>query len=225
MSYNKQYGKQKSRQRTRRFAIMITIMLVVSLTMLNMWRAQEVSDAERAAAKAEQRTQDAGGYGTGQAAIGGDFEGVSHHGAPFKFSETNGKLRLIFFGFTHCPDICPTSLATLSAVQDTLGDDAVNVAPVFVTIDPGRDTPDVIKGYISSFHPSTIGVTGSQKQIDSAASAFKVFHSKGRVNDDGGYMVDHSGYIYLMDKEGKYLAHFSYDAAPEKILAALKPHL
>ena len=223
MSYRKKYGAQVKTQKTRRLAIMITIILVVALTMLNMWRAGEVSDIE--ASQNKERTQDTGGYGTGEAAIGGDFEAISHHGTPFKFSETNGKLRLIFFGFTHCPDICPTSLATLSSVQDELQDKAANVVPIFVTVDPGRDTPEVIKSYISSFHPSTIGVTGSQEQIDAAASAFKVFHSKGKVAQDGGYMVDHSGYIYLMSKDGKYLAHFSYDAAPEKILAALKPHL
>lgn len=204
--------------KVRRYAIMGAIVLVVGLTGLNMWLVKRVKVETVVTQKQQEQV-------TGEAAVGGDFSGVDQHGHPFTFSQTNGKLRLVFFGFTHCPMICPTSLATLSSVQDELGSDAAKVAPIFVSVDPERDTPEVMKNYMSSFNSSMIGVTGDKAQIKAAADAFKVYYSAGKTETDGGYNMDHSGYIYLMDKDGKYLKHFAYDASAEDVVTAVKAEL
>lgn len=199
----------------RKWLIIATIVLVAALTAVNVWLAKTVK-VEQAVAEQQQDKS------YGEAAIGGDFTAVDHTGAPFTFSQTGGKFRLVFFGFTNCPMICPTSLATLSAMQDALGEEASKITPVFVSVDNKRDTPEVINSYISSFHPSIIGVTGSDEQIKAAADAFKVFYSVGEPMMDGGYMVDHSTFIYLMDGEGNYLKHFPYNVELDVLLNGVK---
>ena len=210
--------KKLTPEQMRRYGIIAAIVLVVGLTGTNIWLVKKVKVEKVMAAKQQEKS-------VGEAAIGGDFAGVDHNGQAFSFAQTGGKLRLVFFGFTHCPMICPTSLATLSAVQDELGEAADKVTPVFVSVDPKRDTPEVVKSYISSFHPSMIGVTGDEAQMKEAAGAFKVFHSAGKKEADGSYNMDHSAYIYLMDGEGKYLKHFAYDAKAEAIVTAVQEYL
>lgn len=215
----KQTGKKKiDPMKLRRLLIMATIVLVAALTAVNIWMAKTVKIE---AAKA----QASGSSDYGKAAIGGEVSGLNQRGKPFTLSETNGKLRLVFFGFTHCPDICPTTLSTLTDVQNTLGDASEMVVPVFVTVDPKRDTPEVMNAYLTSFHPSVIGVSGTKEQVEQATSAFKVFHSSSEIDEYGEYIVDHSGYVYLMDTNGNYLAHFAYGDPAEKIVDTVKRHL
>lgn len=125
-------------------------------------------------------------------------------------SDLRGKYLLVYFGFTHCPDICPTSLLLMNNVLSHLGEAAAKVQPIFITVDPERDTPQATADYAAHFSKNFLGLSGTPEQIKRAADGFKVYYSK--VEDKGsalGYVVDHSGFIYLMDTQGKYLTHFA----------------
>lgn len=164
---------------------------------------------------------------SGQAAIGGNFEAVDHLGKPFTQKSLLGKYSLIYFGFTYCPDICPTSLLTIAQTLDDLPEALRNeILPVFVTVDPERDTVAVMQQYVSNFHPLLVGVTGSSEQINKVAQAFKIYHAKVPSDTDTkNYLVDHSGYIYLMSKKGDYLAHFPHNVSTQHLADALRSHM
>jgi protein SCO1/2 len=130
---------------------------------------------------------------------------------------------LVFFGFTSCPSICPVGMATITHVMEELGDDASKVQPVFISVDPEQDTPARLKEFLANFHPSIIGLTGTTEQIKAVESAYKVYAAKSESKDmPSGYNVDHSGFIYLMDKNGEYLRHCSYDEKPDKLTSDIK---
>ena len=146
---------------------------------------------------------------SGTALVGGPFTLVDQDGKTRTDAEFRGKLMLIYFGYTYCPDVCPTELQTMSDALDALGDKAVSVQPIFVTVDPERDTPSVVKDYVSHFHPSFIGLTGTQQQIEAATKAYRVYAAKVPAKDGGNdYLMDHTGLVYLMGVDGKYLANF-----------------
>jgi len=154
----------------------------------------------------------------GTAAIGGAFSLTSHLGQRVSEKDFAGRYLLVFFGFTNCPDVCPAGLQVMSAALDKLGAKADGVVPIFVTVDPARDTPDVMKAYVSAFHPKLIGLTGTEAEIQAVTNTYRVYAK--RVEDSGspgGYTMDHSGFIYLMDKAGLYLTHFSHSASPDEI--------
>jgi protein SCO1/2 len=144
---------------------------------------------------------------------------ASSLGGPFVLTDQNGALRsdrdfrghyvLLYFGYSFCPDVCPTTLAEMSAALDGLGTKAARVTPVFITIDPARDTPKVLKTYVAAFGPSFVGLTGSDKAIATVAHAYRVFYAK-RPLQGGGYAMDHSGEVYLLGPDGRLLAF--YDA-------------
>ena len=144
--------------------------------------------------------------------IGGPFTLTDQNGRQVTEADFRGKAMLIFFGYTFCPDVCPTSLTEISTAMDQLGPLADKVTPVFVTVDPERDTVDVMKDYVSHFHPSVVGLTGTPDQIKQVAKAYRVYFAK--VPDEGGdkdaYLMDHSSVIYLMGPDGKFLAHFNH---------------
>ncbi|ASX27441.1 photosynthetic protein synthase II [Rickettsia sp. MEAM1 (Bemisia tabaci)] len=158
------------------------------------------------------------------AEIGGDFELIDQNGEIFSSDELKGKLSLIYFGFTSCPDICPTSLNKITKAVEILSENKIDIVPVFITIDPSRDTPAVLKEYLKHFHPKFIGLTGNEKQIREVADKFKVYYAKAASENDNDqdYMLDHSSFTYLMDKNGKYLKHFYLDSAPSEIMEFLK---
>ncbi|KJV91968.1 SCO family protein [Rickettsia bellii] len=158
------------------------------------------------------------------AEIGGDFELIDQNGELFNSDELKGKLSLIYFGFTSCPDICPTSLNKITKAVEILSENKIDIVPVFITIDPSRDTPAVLKEYLKHFHPKFIGLTGDEKQIREVADKFKVYYAKAASENDNDqdYMLDHSSFTYLMDKNGKYLKHFYLDSAPSEIMEFLK---
>ncbi|ABV79257.1 Sco2 protein precursor [Rickettsia bellii OSU 85-389] len=158
------------------------------------------------------------------AEIGGDFELIDQNGELFNSDELKGKLSLIYFGFTSCPDICPTSLNKITKAVEILSENKIDIVPVFITIDPSRDTPAVFKEYLKHFHPKFIGLTGDEKQIREVADKFKVYYAKAASENDNDqdYMLDHSSFTYLMDKNGKYLKHFYLDSAPSEIMEFLK---
>lgn len=160
----------------------------------------------------------------GKALIGGPFSLVDTDGKRVTDRDLQGKLMLVFFGYTHCPDVCPTELQTMAEVIDKLGPDADKVAPVFISVDPSRDTPEVLSAYVKNFSPRIIGLTGNASEVASVAKAYRVYFRKnGDSNDE--YTVDHSAFIYLMDGQGNYLTHFSFDTTSDNMTSVIKKHI
>lgn len=158
--------------------------------------------------------------------IGGAFELIDQAGRPRRSDDFRGKLLLVYFGFTSCPDICPTDLQEISLALDRLGADAAAVQPLFITVDPDRDTPAQLADYLTSFHPSFVGLTGSAEAIRRAADAYKVYVAKvatGSQTTD--YTVDHSAFIYLMDRNGGYLGFFPPGTPADRLIAMIRPRL
>ena len=153
--------------------------------------------------------------------IGGDFTLASKSG-PVSLSAFNGKVVLLFFGYTHCPDVCPRGLQLISEAKEWLGPEAGNVQPLMISVDPERDTIEVLADYVSNFHPSIIGLTGAVEKIKAVASAYKAYFAKGEVDKHGDYFMDHSPFIYLMGPNGQYLAHFVPNTSPKVIATRIK---
>ena len=153
---------------------------------------------------------------TGQPLIGGDFQLVDPDGRTVDQTMLNGKWSLVFFGFTYCPEFCPTTLAELAAVQQRLGDKAQNLQIVFVSIDPQRDTPQMLKDYLSSdgFPKGTIGLTGTPEQVATAAKAYRAFYQK--VGEGETYTMNHSLTVYLMGPDGRFRTAVAYGMGPDK---------
>jgi protein SCO1/2 len=157
-------------------------------------------------------------------AVGGPFRLVDHNGQTVTDADLKGKPFLVFFGFTHCPDVCPTTLFEVSEVLGKLGDDAERVNALFVTVDPERDTAEKLKDYLSSFHPRLRGLTGTSEAIASMEKAYRVYSKKVPL-DGGGYTMDHTAVVYLMDKDGRFVAPFNLKRKPEEAAAELRDYL
>jgi protein SCO1/2 len=157
------------------------------------------------------------------AAIGGPFKLIDHNGQTVTEADFKGRPFLVFFGFTRCPDICPTTLFDVSEVLRALGKDADRVRALFITVDPERDTPAVLKDYLSSFDPHLAGLTGEPEAIAAVAKAYRVYFKK--VPLDQGYTMDHTAIVYLMDKEGRFVAPFSLKRTTEAAAADLRRYL
>jgi protein SCO1 len=165
---------------------------------------------------------------TGTALIGGPFTLVDQNGKTVTDRDFRGKYMLIFFGFTHCPDICPAELQVMSAALDALGSKADEVVPVFVTLDPERDTSEVVGTYVKNFGKNFVGLTGSPSAIFNAAKAYRVTYSKFEYNGKDvnyRYSIDHSALVYLMDKDGQYLTHFTYGTPASKMTETMRSYL
>ena len=162
---------------------------------------------------------------SGEALIGGPFELTDQDGTKVTDQTYKGKLMLIYFGFTFCPEACPTALGVMSAALDKLDVAGERVVPMLITVDPERDTPQVLKDYVSNFHPRMVGLTGTPEQIAQVTKAYRVFYQKASGATAGDYLMDHTLLIYLMDGEGKYLKHFTPDATPEQIAEEIRKHL
>ena len=155
------------------------------------------------------------------AAIGGSFRLSDQNGNTISDQSLKGHPTLVFFGFTHCPEVCPTALADISAIMDTLGPDAAKLNAVFVTVDPERDTPAVLKDYLSSFNPRLIGVGGDAAALATVAKAYRVYYKKVPLKD-GDYTMDHTAIVYLMDKNGQFVSPFSLRRRPEDAAGELR---
>ena len=162
---------------------------------------------------------------TGQPLVGGDFQLVDQEGRPVDQTILNGKWSLVFFGFTYCPEFCPTTLAEMAAVQQQLGEQARDLQMVFISIDPERDTPEVLKQYVTAFDPRFLGLTGTPDQVKKAAASFKAYYAKAPTKD-GNYTMDHTAAFYLLDGKGesRVLANnnIGVDALVHDIQALLK---
>lgn len=162
------------------------------------------------------------GQREGTALIGGPFSLVDVSGRRVTDRDFHGRLMLVFFGYTHCPDVCPAELQNMAEVMDKLGPDADRVAPVFISVDPKRDTPEALAAYVNNFSPRIVALTGDQAEVASAAKAYRVYFRRAGEDASGNYTVDHSAFIYLMDGNGKYITYFSFNTAPEAMVAAIK---
>jgi len=161
---------------------------------------------------------------TAPASIGGSFQLVDQTGQTVTEKSMLGKPTLIFFGFTHCPDVCPTSLFEISEVLRAMGKDADRVNAYFVSVDPERDTQEAMKDYLSSFDPHLKGLTGSAEAVARIVSGYRVYAKKVPLKD-GDYTMDHTALIYLMDRDGRFVAPFNLKRKPEEAVADLKRYL
>jgi protein SCO1/2 len=161
----------------------------------------------------------------GKALVGGPFRLTDHNGAAFTERDLLGRHALVFFGFTHCPDICPSGLQTMAAALDQLGDKSEQVVPVFITLDPERDTAPVLAQYVKSFHPRLIGLTGSRAESEAAAKAYRVWAKRVDDGETGTYSFDHSSIIYWIDPQGAFVAPFGHGTRADQIADRLRAAL
>lgn len=161
----------------------------------------------------------------GEPEIGGPFTLVDQDGRTVTDADFRGRWLLVYFGFTYCPDICPTSLTRNSDAIDLLGKMGEKVTPVLISIDPERDTPEKMKEYVHFFHPRMVGLTGTPEQVAAAAKQYRVFYMKAPGNQPDTYVVDHSSFTYLVDPNGRFVQFFRGEASPQEVADKLKPLL
>jgi protein SCO1 len=224
--------------------IILIAILLLSLTAVNVWVSQNTppqSEQVLPVQADEDRLPPPD--------IGGGFTLTDHDGKTVKDTDYRGRVMLVFFGFTHCPDICPLTSRTLSEVMTGLADQAGQVAPLFITVDPARDTPQVLKTYFANVDKRITGLTGTPEQVKAVAEVYKAYYSKAEPEEElpaeddaeahhpdghgahgsdhhgGDYNVNHSGYVYLMGKDGVYVKHFPYDVPAADVIAAVRQYL
>jgi cytochrome oxidase Cu insertion factor (SCO1/SenC/PrrC family) len=198
-------------------ARMIAALLVFALAI----NAATAEDAPPDQAAAEQMMDDLM-YGRGT--VGGPFTLIDHTGRTRKDSDFRGKLMIVYFGYTFCPDVCPADLMAISQALDALGPAADGIQPIFITVDPERDSK-VLAEYVRAFHKSLIGLTGSPEEIRKVANAYKAFYAKVPSAHDSDYAIDHTGVIYLMGRSGEYLGFMPPQTGPEKLTEILRKYL
>jgi len=163
---------------------------------------------------------------SGKALVGGPFTLTSHTGKRVSDKDFRGRYMLVYFGFTFCPDICPAELQVITNALEKLGPKGEKVVPIFITVDPKRDTVKQMADYVSNFHERLVGLTGTPEEIRAVARAYRVYFAE--VKDESssaGYTVDHTSIVYLMGPEGEYLTHFTYGTGPDKMAAGIAKHL
>ena len=157
------------------------------------------------------------------ALIGGPFALEDGTGKTVSDQTLKGRPFLVYFGYTHCPDVCPTELARISDILTKMGDKSIPA--LFITVDPDRDTPKVMQDYVSSFNPAIVGLSGSPQAVEAAEKTFRVFARKGQPQPDGDYSMDHSSIVYLMDKNGAFVEAFNVERPPEEAAKDLEKFL
>ena len=163
---------------------------------------------------------------TGQALIGGPFSLIDHTGKRVTEKDFLGRKTLVYFGFTSCPDVCPTGLQAIAAALDQLGAKGEAITPLFITVDAERDTPAKMSEYVKSFHPRLVGLTGSPGEVAAAAKAYRVYYNKvADPKTPGAYSVDHVALFYLMDEKGVFVRHFTHPIEATKLAAELAKSL
>lgn len=162
--------------------------------------------------------------GKGVASIGGPFALVDHKGQPKTDKDFRGRYMLIYFGYTYCPDVCPTALQSMTQAMDRLAPETQEkITPVFITIDPERDTAKQLEAYVDNFHPNMVGLTGTPAEIAKTARVFRVYfgRAKGAEEESTDYLMDHSSIVFLMNPDGEYVTHFTHATPPEKMAERL----
>lgn len=161
----------------------------------------------------------------GRGPIGGPFELTDHTGRTRTDAEFRGRLLLVYFGYTFCPDVCPTDLQEIGLALDRLGAAGDAVQPLFISVDPDRDTPDVLARYVELFHPRLIGLTGAPDKIRTVALAYKAYYAKYRPPGGGEDVIDHTGFIYLMGRDGDYLGFFPPGTPADRMAEVIRKQL
>ncbi len=197
----------------RRLLLPLLALLVLALAGLWLWSRSGPTPGREAARAAA-------------AEVGGPFELVDAEGRTVTDRDFRGRWMLVFFGYTFCPDICPTTLGTVSVALERLGPLADRVAPVFVTVDPERDTPEAVGAFGRQFDPRIVGLTGTPERIREVAKRYRVYYRKVEPEEYGGseddpYLMDHSAWLYLFDPEGRFVRAFSHTVDPQELAAAL----
>lgn len=160
---------------------------------------------------------------SGAVQLGGPLDLVHHSGRRFSEAELAGRYRLVYFGYTFCPDMCPLGLHTMAEGLDRLPPElAARIQPIFVSVDPERDRPEVLAEYVAAFHPRLIGLTGTVEEIEAVKKAWRVFARKAEGQRGDDYLVDHSTFTYLMGPDGRYLAHFGHGTTPEQMAERIR---
>src|SRR5690242_2192358 len=157
------------------------------------------------------------------ALIGGPFALTDGNGRTVSDQTLKGRPYLVYFGYTHCPDVCPTELAKISDILSKMGDRAIPA--LFITVDPERDTPKVMQDYVSSFNPAIVGLSGAPEAVEAAEKAFRVYARKGQPQAGGDYTMDHSSIVYLMDKNGGFAEAFNVERPPADAAKELEGYL
>jgi protein SCO1/2 len=145
-----------------------------------------------------------------------DFTLIDQHGNTFRLSDQRGQVVLLFFGYTHCPDVCPTTLARWKQVHNALGDDVQHVRFVFITVDPERDTPEQLQQHLAVFSPDFIGLTGTSDDLASVYTAYSIYHEKAEASGSAlGYVVNHSSSVFIIDPQGRWRLSYGFGTPPE----------
>ena len=197
-----------------RFALILFLLLVAVIAGLVLWR------------QADQLPRTGQVVTTGQADLGGPFHLVDQNGNKVSDTDYRGRYMLIYFGYSFCPDVCPTTLGVMAAALDELG--GSRVVPVFITIDPARDTPQVLKQYMAAFGPRFVGLTGDDAAVQAAEKAYRVYAVKRPLDPakpDGNYAMDHSSVMYLVGPDGKVVTYYDEAISPDALAADLKKHV
>jgi protein SCO1/2 len=209
-------------QRTLRYAILVLAALM--LVGIGIWAFVHRDRLERLSSQGENQPSKA----IAGVTIGGPFTLTNHRGETVTEKSFDGRWRLVFFGFIHCPDICPTKLTNLGMVMELLGDQAAKIVPIFVTVDPERDTVAVMKDYVAAFDSRLVGLTGSPAQIDAMVKSFRVYAQKVPLKDkpeSRDYTVDHSAYTYIFGPNNEFIDVMAYDLTPEKMAERIRSNL
>lgn len=154
--------------------------------------------------------------------LGQDLDMVDHDGRPRRLADYQGKVALVFFGYTQCPDVCPTAMAELSQTMELLGKDAENVQVLMVSVDPARDTPEILSAYVQAFHPAFVGLTGTPEQLGKTAKSFKAYYAKSAGGTAEQYGMDHASSFYILDQEGEARVLVSGNATAKDIAADIR---
>jgi protein SCO1/2 len=160
---------------------------------------------------------------SGAALVGGAFTLTDQHGKRVADADFRGRFMLVYFGYSFCPDVCPTDLAAMAAAIDRLGPEGDRVQPIFITIDPERDTVERLAQYAPLFHPRLVALTGTAEEIAQAARAYRVYYEK--AGDGPDYLMNHSGIVYLMDRDGRFLAHFAQGTGAEEMALKIRSQM
>ena len=207
--------KQAARQNRSLLIVMVAMMAIVAVAVVAMWRIVESGPRDQVT-----------GAGSG-ISIGGPFTLTDQSGATVSDKTYDGSYRLIYFGYTFCPDACPTELGVMAQALDAMGPAGAKVQPIFITIDPARDTVQQLKTYVPLFDKRLVGLTGTPEQIATVAKAYKVYYAKADQPgvDAKSYGMNHSSFVYLMDPAGKFLTVFSSDTDSDKMAAEIRRYM
>jgi protein SCO1/2 len=159
---------------------------------------------------------------SGKAQVGGPFTLTDQNGKLTSLADFRGKIVLLYFGYTFCPDVCPTDLLQIGNLIRSLGSDGDDLQPVFVTLDPERDTQEYLRGYVASFHPRFVALRGSEAEVRRVATAYKVYFEKVRQPNSITYFIDHTAFIFLLDREGRYVAFFPPGTSTERMAVMVR---